>query len=275
MPDDPRFHYMRVTQVTIMQAPNNPDFYDVIIEASNSGLSSTGGAGAPPPGNFPHPPLHYYAGTMTFINSDGGGGGGWGYATMPPSSQTQSSTNTAGGIFQPSTTYNGEVTLVGENPSDLAGLAMGLDTTPIYGPGGSDNIGWYVTPPNGSNYSWAGSFTTQATLPPGTVAHMNAKAQGISAPAQLVTVTWWFDPVGWQEGGPPSPGQWVLGEIPSMAGAVGTLDFPYANGSLRVTVDGILISAASITETNPAAGTFTLAWSPDPGETVVASYQGR
>ena len=73
---------------------------------------------------------------------------------------------------------------------------------------------------------------------------------------------------------PPVSGTWVYGEVASMAGAVGTLDFGYAAGSLTIRVDGVLISAASITETNPAAGTFTLAWAPDSDETVRVDYQG-
>lgn len=75
--------------------------------------------------------------------------------------------------------------------------------------------------------------------------------------------------------GPPSPGQWVYGETASMAGAVGTLDFPYADGSLKVRVDGVLITPASYTETSPSAGTFTLDWQPDTDETVTVDYQGR
>jgi hypothetical protein len=73
---------------------------------------------------------------------------------------------------------------------------------------------------------------------------------------------------------PPNSGQWVYGEQASMAGAVGTLDYGYAPGSLVIRVDGVLISPASYTETNPAAGTFTLSWDPDDDETVRVTYQG-
>ena len=74
---------------------------------------------------------------------------------------------------------------------------------------------------------------------------------------------------------PPSPGQVVPWTVVTMAGAVGTTAYPYADGSLLVKVQGVLISRASYTETDPAAGTFTLAWSPDPAEVVTVQYIGR
>lgn len=74
---------------------------------------------------------------------------------------------------------------------------------------------------------------------------------------------------------PPSPGQEVPWAVVTMAGAVGTTLYPYADGSLLVKVDGILISVASYTETDPAAGTFTLDWVPDTDEVVTVQYLGR
>ena len=73
---------------------------------------------------------------------------------------------------------------------------------------------------------------------------------------------------------PPLSGQWVYDEVVTMVGAVGTTLFGYALGSLIVKVDGVTISRASYTETDPAAGTFTLSWVPDTDETVTVSYQG-
>ena len=74
---------------------------------------------------------------------------------------------------------------------------------------------------------------------------------------------------------PPAPGQVVPWTVVTMAGAVGTTEFPYADGSLLVKVDGLLISTASYTETDPAAGTFTLSWTPDTDEVVTVQYIGR
>lgn len=74
---------------------------------------------------------------------------------------------------------------------------------------------------------------------------------------------------------PPSPAQPVGPETVVMVGAVGTTAYPYADGTLKVTVDGVSISSASVTQTSPTAGTFTLAWAPNSDETVKVTYLGR
>lgn len=76
-------------------------------------------------------------------------------------------------------------------------------------------------------------------------------------------------------GDPPDSGQWIYGEVLSMSGAVGTTVWPYADGSVILRVDGVLISRASYTETDGAAGTITLSWTPDTDEVVTCDYQGR
>lgn len=73
---------------------------------------------------------------------------------------------------------------------------------------------------------------------------------------------------------PPTSGQWIYDEIVTMTGATGTTAFGYAAGSLLVKVDGVTISKASFTETDPATGTFTLSWTPDTDEVVTVTYQG-
>lgn len=84
-------------------------------------------------------------------------------------------------------------------------------------------------------------------------------------------VTYTLLPIAAEE--PPSPGQWVYREIVATTAGVGTTAFPYTAGSLVVYVDGVKISSAGYTETDPAAGTFTLAWTPDADETVSVDYQ--
>lgn len=76
------------------------------------------------------------------------------------------------------------------------------------------------------------------------------------------------------EGSPPLSGQWVYGETVATTAGVGTTAFPYSPGSLVVYIDGVKISTASYVETDPAAGTFTLSWTPDSDETVKVDYQG-
>lgn len=56
LPDYESFTFTRVTSRTIMQAPGNPDWYDVRLELNSHGVGGGGGGGAPGPGTFPHPP---------------------------------------------------------------------------------------------------------------------------------------------------------------------------------------------------------------------------
>jgi hypothetical protein len=76
---------------------------------------------------------------------------------------------------------------------------------------------------------------------------------------------------------PPGSGQLVtwteVAMSPSGGVSVGTTAFPYAPLSLLVKVDGVLISPASYTETDPNAGDFALAWLLDGDETVLVQYQ--
>jgi hypothetical protein len=73
-------------------------------------------------------------------------------------------------------------------------------------------------------------------------------------------------------GGAPATTQPILGETVTMVGAVGTTAYGYIDGSLKVRVDGLLISPASYTETDSEAGTFTLSWTPDSDEVVTVDY---
>ena len=108
----------------------------------------------------------------------------------------------------------------------------------------------------------SGSYSTAQTLSPTSYNYAGDSGQALAFGASSGAAA-------------PASGQWVFGEVASMAGAVGTLDYGYAAGSLRIRVDGVLISPASYTETDPAAGTFTLSWTPDTDETVTCDYQGN
>lgn len=205
---------------------------------------------------------HWYYGSMTFVNAYGGGGG-YGYSELPPAgpvnNTTTGSTNSAGGIFQPGVTYHGHVTLEGENPGDLAGIALALDTSPQYPPNGG-TVGWNAggAIPNSSNYdSGAILFTTDIAMPPSTVGQMSCKAQGISAPPQTVTVTWWFDPDGWDDSPPlPDPGIEVGAGDPE---GVFLADLPNAfNKTFRVELNGTGQFSFSINRHDPDATTTNL-----------------
>lgn len=81
-----------------------------------------------------------------------------------------------------------------------------------------------------------------------------------------------------EDDGSPEPGQWVYDEVPTPPPGGGNRTFttahPYADGSLTVYVDRTNQTAA-VTETSPAAGTFSLAFDPTSTELVQVSYQGR
>ena len=78
---------------------------------------------------------------------------------------------------------------------------------------------------------------------------------------------------------PPQPGQevpWAVVTMSTVGGvSTGTTAYPYADGSLKVKVDGVLISPASYVETDGATGDFALTWIVDADEVVTVTYLGR
>lgn len=242
---------------------------------------------APCPGDVPYVPgppaqLHFYSGTMTFLNGSGGGGG-HGYADMTPVVGTTQTSDSQGGMaVQPSTTYEGHVEVVGANPGDLAATSFALDDTGVYPPNGASSGGIGTSWGGTGNQSWDGPVTTANTVVPGTIVHMNAKAQGISAPVQLVTVTWWFDPPGWVPipASSPLPGQWwapaaVAGLDGTTTGFTVNGGGSYQSGSLRLEMNGVQLQGGGVdfTETDPTAGTYTFTRPPRADAEVVQWHQ--
>jgi hypothetical protein len=72
---------------------------------------------------------------------------------------------------------------------------------------------------------------------------------------------------------PPTTGQPVGPETITMSGADGTTAFRFADGTLQVFVDNTDQTGAILTS-DGAAGTFTLDFTPWPGEIVTAYYKG-
>jgi len=101
---------------------------------------------------------------------------------------------------------------------------------------------------------------------------------GTSSPrCHMVEVT--VDPYsGGTVGGdlPPPPGVQVTNEQASPPADGTTTAFTistgYRPGSLRVSVDAIMIPVSEVTEVDPAAGTFTLSWAPDADERITCTY---
>jgi hypothetical protein len=113
----------------------------------------------------------------------------------------------------------------------------------------------------------AGSFTAQATfLEPISSGAFTWTAQVLVLHSDAAT-------------NPPPPAQetpWVTVTMTTVGGvSTGTTAFPYADRSLQVKVDGVIISPASFTETDGACGDFALSWEVDPDNVVQVSYKGR
>jgi hypothetical protein len=73
---------------------------------------------------------------------------------------------------------------------------------------------------------------------------------------------------------PPSPAQWVYGEVVTMTGDSGTTAFPFADGSLTVYVD-LTDQTSKLVSQDGVTGDFQLGFTPTPTEVVTVDYQGR
>jgi len=75
---------------------------------------------------------------------------------------------------------------------------------------------------------------------------------------------------------PPTSGTEVTGETPFPSPDGTAVDYvtaePYRAGSLQVTIDGIVIPASEVTETDPGQGQFALSWAPDADELITVRY---
>jgi hypothetical protein len=114
--------------------------------------------------------------------------------------------------------------------------------------------------------AWAG-FQFFATNPGDTATNTHFRVTGTTQFDEPTTGA----PIG------PGSGSDVTAETPTPGpdGSVTlfTLAHRYVAGTLQVWVDGILIPASAVTETDPAAGTFTLSWAPDADEQILTAYR--
>lgn len=134
------------------------------------------------------------------------------------------------------------------------------------------------TPAGGTPISY-----TAHEIASGSITGTSANAVGAADAAGVGTTNWCaviaaFSNADLAAGDPPTPGQevpWTVVTVtPGSTTSTGTTAFPYAAGSLKVKVDGVLISPASYVETDPTTGDFTLSWVIDSDEVVTVSYQG-
>lgn len=271
--DDPGYTYARVTRRSVSFTNGRNDLYDVRLELSNRGISQSGGGGSP--GDFPllppPAPVHWWSGSLV-IYGDGG-------PDIPADGQAWSYPN--GKALGNVETYTYHLEWVDDGHLYARGIGIQSVYTFPLGGGGSNNCLGGIGPPDGPiSYTLDGTFSTPSSGTFDGAALVYVATTAAAGPHDHLahgTLTFWIDPDGWDTGdtpSPPSPGQWVLGEVLAMSGAVGTTVWPYAAGSPKVRVDGVLISSASYAETDPAAGTITLSWTPDADETVTIDYQG-
>jgi hypothetical protein len=133
-----------------------------------------------------------------------------------------------------------------------------------HGSGGSGHPGWLYAHYQAAS---AGSFTATATF------HEPISSGAFDWGGQIIVLH--ADTVS----NPPQPGQDVPWEVVTMTTvngvSTGTTAHPYADRSLLVKVDGVLISPASYVEDDGLCGDFHLLWKIDADETVTVKYQGR
>lgn len=158
----------------------------------------------------------------------------------------------------------------------------------VFGVGAFDSLTWAMTtdagvtemvkdlafPGGNTPWTWVGYRTVTSTSPT-TVGASVTNSASDAARNLFSGIT--IQLLGTPDTDPPAPGTEVPWEVVTMTtvGGVstGTTAFPYANLSLKVKVDGVLISPASFVETDGSLGTFALTWIVDSDEVVTVSYQ--
>lgn len=264
--------FTRVTARTITQAPDDDTLYNVELQLNTHGLSSVGGGGAPGTGTFPQTGAHFFSGSFTFMSDNYGSNGG-STAITPASNTTTSTTNTTKPTFAAGTTYNYSFTMTGNAADDPAQVGLGSNS-------GASFV-WQTPHLTGLSYT-AGTLTVTGSFTPvsAQTSYVTASIGAFAHVPHSTVVDFWIDPVGW--GGsvgsqPPQSGQPIKGDIPTPAPGGGrktfTTTWPYAQGSLHVYVDQTDQTSA-VTETDPSAGTFTLAFDPRASELITCDYQG-
>lgn len=258
LPGYTAFTWVRVQKREMVLTEGTNEYYDVKLELSTAGVFQLGGGN---PGTFPQPPCpdaHYYSGVIT---DDVPQFGGSDFPTNADHTAT----------WAHDTTYNWQIDVLA---STVQGSGFAVFTVQDVASGHL----WVNFAPVPLGVS-TGSFATGAGF--GTGGNMLAALTVIhnDTSLQMMNISFHVDPAGWVADPcpPPAPGQWVYGETPTPAPGGGRrlffTAFPYATGSLQVFVDQIDQTAA-VTETNPATGSFTLAFDPRASEVVTVNYQG-
>jgi hypothetical protein len=263
------FVYTRITSRTTRQALGRSDLYEVQLTLNQRGPFGGGGGGGgsnPPPTTFPPPPTppptHFYTGDFIVYGDTITGDGISQAATNATFVAGQLYNYSIHVIFTDAGTYNHHVALRGDA---IVTYIINLTNTDM--------------PDGAGDWTFTGSFTPSG---PDTSANpyrmMGGTAISPHSGIPSGTVSFVIDPDGWDPGGvpiPPSPGQVnVRPEVVTMSGADGTTAWPFADGTLKVFDDNTDQTGAIIAQ-DGSAGTFTLGFTPWPGEVITVEYLGR
>jgi hypothetical protein len=225
-----------------------------------------GGGSNPPPTTFPPPvtppPTHFYTGDFIIYGD-----------TITGDGLSQAATNAT---FTAGQLYNYSIHVIFTDAGTYAHhVALQADFTVTF----LLNLTATDMPDGAGDWTFTGSFT-----PSGPDAGSNPfrmmGGTAVSPHGHLPagTVSFVIDPDGWDPGGdpvPPSPGQVnARPEVVTMSGADGTTLWPFADGTLKVFDDNTDQTGAIIAQ-DGSAGTFTLGFTPWPGEVITVEYLGR
>ena len=145
--------YTRVTSRNIRQHEGTDEHYDVTLELNTHGLSSAGGAGAPPPGDFPHPPS-----TASIVQQISGQ-----TAVTMPAPVTEGDTLVAVVNSRGASTWNyaaaGYTLVQAETQIGVSGGSQTFTVYKLAGAGESQTLNWVTNIHSGTWYELPGTWT--------------------------------------------------------------------------------------------------------------------
>lgn len=261
---------------TVVLPTTWPWVYELHLELANFGVVRAVDGGDP--GTLPYTPPgeHWYSGTFDVT------GDSYAYAPTSRDGWIAGQQYVFQIVVHEGMTYATNVTLeTGVHHSGLNSPDMPVDEVEWSTVGG--NFDKQTSGGGGGPVTWAGTITIGVTPGPDPTDAFEVRATTADkhhGEGNATGIEFWFDPVtpATDEDPPvvPAAGQWVIGRTPSPPadGSTTTFDvgFAFAAGSLTVFVDN-LNQTAAVTDQDPAAGTFTLAFAPDASEQILVNFQ--
>lgn len=205
--------------------------------------------------------VHWWQGTMTFVNG-AGGGGGWGYSKffIPPTTTTVYSSNTDPAEFLPGATYIIAIGIIIADTDCCVTLA--IDPVGVYPPNPSFVFGGFFL-------GYGGEFTVPGNVGSDPLsAYVSAKAQPTAAGStHTCNVMWVVDPIDWILSSP-EPNQLVINDtVVYIGGGVFQVSFPFILGTLHVFLNDIEVPITEHSDRQFIFVTF-----PQPTDVITAVY---